>query len=292
VHDPRSQCDGDVANTVQANTVQANVMLAPNVHRLDILAPRIAQIRQPGQFVIVRRGPGAERIPLTIAEADPDRGTISLIIQALGKSTQELIALSAGQAIADLAGPLGCPSELVLGGHAICIGGGVGTAVVYPIAQSLHRGGSRVTAITGARTADGVLLEKELSAFGRVMVCTDDGSYGHPGRVTEVLGELLAAGEVTVVYAAGPVVMMAAVAELTRPLGIRTIVSLNPIMVDGTGMCGGCRVTIGGQVRFACIEGPEFDGHKVDFAELADRLGTYGSFEREAILRAERLSHD
>ncbi|HEY7598629.1 MAG TPA: sulfide/dihydroorotate dehydrogenase-like FAD/NAD-binding protein [Candidatus Limnocylindrales bacterium] len=259
--------------------------LSPNVTRLVVEAPRIAQIRRPGQFVIVRAAEGAERIPLTIAGADPARGTITLVIQAIGKSTTDLVALQPGQAIRDIAGPLGLPTELIETGHAVCVGGGVGTAVVYPIAQGLHDAGVRVTSITGGRSREWVMLERELGEVGEVIVCTDDGSYGRPGFVTQALADVLAAGDVDAVYAVGPVPMMRAVSELTRPLGVHTIVSLNPIMVDGTGMCGGCRVTVDGQTRYACVDGPEFDAHQVDFAELIDRLSTYRDFEKSALER-------
>lgn len=256
--------------------------LSPNVTRLDVQAPRIAQIRRAGQFVIVRRGEGAERIPLTIADADPKAGTIALVIQSVGKSTRELVALQPGDAIQDIAGPLGHPTETLAKGHAICIGGGVGTAVVHPIAQALSRAGVHVTSVIGGRAKEWVIFEKELRGLGDVVVCTDDGSYGRKGFVTQAAAELLAKGGIDIVYAVGPVPMMRAVTELTRPFGVRTIVSLNPLMVDGTGMCGGCRVTVGGKAYFACVDGPEFDGHQVDFAQLADRQTTYREFEQTA----------
>jgi len=253
--------------------------LSPNVVRLVVEAPRIAEVRRAGQFVIVRRGAGAERIPLTIADADTERGTITLIVQAVGRTTRDLSALTPGMAISDIAGPLGRPTELVAAGHAVCVGGGVGTAVILPIAQALHAAGVRVTSVIGGRSREWVILEEQLRAAGDVVVCTDDGSYGRPGFVTEALRDLLAGGGVDEVYAVGPVPMMRAVVEMTRPLGVHTTVSLNPIMVDGTGMCGGCRVSVGGETRYACVDGPEFDGHLVDFAGLAERLGTYRAFE-------------
>jgi ferredoxin--NADP+ reductase len=259
--------------------------LAPAVVRLDVEAPRIARIRRPGQFVIVRKGPGCERIPLTIAGADPARGTIALVIQAVGKSTIELSGLEAGASIEDVAGPLGRPTELIESGRAACVGGGVGTAVVYPIAEGLRARGVEVTSIIGGRTRELVIFEDELRALGQVVACTDDGSHGRKGFVTEALKDLLAADRIDAVYAVGPVPMMRAVAELTRLLAIPTIVSLNPIMIDGTGMCGGCRVTVGGQVKFACVDGPEFDAHGVDFAELSDRLGAYRPLEKESLER-------
>jgi len=263
--------------------IAARTQLSPNVTRLDVIAPRIAEIRQPGQFVIVRRAAGAERIPLTIADADRPTGIIVLVIQAVGKSTRELVALQPGEAIQDISGPLGRPTELIAAGRALCIGGGVGTAVVHPIAQGLQRRGVRVVSVIGGRSREWVIFEEELRRLGEVLVCTDDGSYGRKGFVTDVAREVLAAGGVDVVYAVGPVPMMRAVANLTRPLNVPTIVSLNPVMVDGTGMCGGCRVSVGGATKFACVDGPEFDGHQVDFDLLSDRLGTYRTYEQQAL---------
>ena len=265
------------------SNIVAKAQLSPNVTRLDVVAPRIAQIRQPGQFVIVHRGEGAERIPLTIADADARAGTIALVIQSVGKSTQELVALEPGEAIADIAGPLGHPTELISSGRALCIGGGVGTAVVHPVAQGLHRRGVAVLSIIGGRSKEWVIFEAELGRLGEVNVCTDDGSYGRHGFVTDAAKDTLAAGGIDIVYAVGPVPMMRAVVNLTKPLGVRTIVSLNPVMVDGTGMCGGCRVAVGGQTLFACVDGPEFDGHQVDFDLLMDRLTTYRDFEQRAL---------
>jgi ferredoxin--NADP+ reductase len=252
------------------------------VTQVEVEARRIAQIRQPGQFVIVHLDDGAERIPLTIADADPVRGSITLVIQAVGRSTRDLVALEPGQAIQDIAGPLGHPTAMIDAGRAVCVGGGVGTAVVHPIAQGLSRRGVQVSSIIGGRSREWVIFENELGKLGEVIVCTDDGSYGRKGFVTDALREQLDAGGVDIVYAVGPVPMMRAVAALTEPFGVRTIVSLNPVMIDGTGMCGGCRVSIGSQTRFACVDGPEFDGHQVDYDELIDRLGTYREFERQA----------
>jgi len=261
-------------------------VLSPQVVRLEVEAPRIARIRQPGQFVIVRLAEDKERIPLTIAETDVQAGTISLVIQQVGKSTTLLGNLQAGQSVQDIVGPLGRPTHLETCAHAVCIGGGVGTAVVYPIAKALAAAGTTVTAIIGGRTRQLVILENEMKAICReVLVTTDDGSYGRRGLVTDALRELLAGAQppVGVVYAVGPVPMMRAVAEMTRSPAVKTIVSLNPIMIDGTGMCGGCRVTIGGKTQFACVDGPEFDGHLVDFDELADRLAMYRGQESEAM---------
>ena len=267
--------------------ILSSQQLSPNVTRLVIEAPRIAQIRQPGQFVIVRLGPGAERIPLTIADADPTAGTITLIIQSIGKSTADLVDLRPGDAITDVAGPLGRATDLIEQGHAVCVGGGVGTAVILPIAQELSRRGVKVTSVIGGRSREWVILEAELAAAGEVVTCTDDGSYGRPGFVTQALEDVLKAGGVDAVYAVGPVPMMRAVSELTRPFGVPTLVSLNAIMVDGTGMCGGCRVTVDGTTRYACVDGPEFDGHAVDFRQLSDRLTTYRMFEQTAVERRE-----
>jgi len=254
-------------------------ILSPNVTRLDVHAPRIARIRQAGQFVIVHLTENAERIPLTIADSNPETGAITLVIQAVGKSTNELVALNPGDFIRDVAGPLGHPTEMIESGHALCIGGGVGTAVLHPIAQGLQQRGAQVTSVIGGRAREWVIFEPELQRYGKVVVCTDDGGYGRKGFVTDAAKEILAAEKVDIVYAVGPVPMMRAVANLTRSLGVRTIVSLNPVMIDGTGMCGGCRVSLGNETKFACVDGPEFDGHLVNFDELQDRLSTYREFE-------------
>jgi ferredoxin--NADP+ reductase len=262
--------------------VRSNTKLADDVHRLVVRAPRVASVRQPGQFVIVRLGPGAERVPLTIADSDPADESIVLVIQAVGKSTSDLVALAPGDRIHDIVGPLGRPSELVADGTAVCVAGGVGAAVIFPIARRLAELGAEVIIVVGARTSESLLFEEEFASFAELLVCTDDGTAGRAGMVTDVLHDVLATRSADVIYAAGPVPMMRAVAAVTRPLGVRTIVSLNPIMVDGTGMCGGCRVTVDGAMRFACVDGPEFDGHGVDFDELSDRLSTYSEYERAA----------
>ena len=263
--------------------ILARQSLSPNVTRLDVHAPRIAEIRQPGQFVIVHLAENSERIPLTVADSDPATGRITLVIQAVGKSTNELVALNPGDFIRDIAGPLGHPTEMIEAGHALCIGGGVGTAVVHPIAQGLHRRNVRVTSVIGGRSKEWVIFEPELQRYGKVVVCTDDGSYGRKGFVTDAAKEILSSEKVDIVYAVGPVPMMRAVANLTRTLGVHTIVSLNPVMIDGTGMCGGCRVSLGKETKFACVDGPEFDGHLVNFDELQDRLSMYREFERKAV---------
>lgn len=266
--------------------------LASDVRWFRIRAPLVAKHRKPGQFLILRLDDEGERIPLTIADADPARGTIELIVKAVGKTTHALCKLTQGDCIRDVVGPLGRPTEILAGVHAVVVGGGVGTAVVYPLAQALRDARSFVSAIIGGRTKELVVLENELAQVSdRVYTCTDDGSYGFRGTVADRLDALIREAErpIDIVYAAGPVLMMAAIADLTRARGIRTIVSLNPIMVDGTGMCGGCRVSVGGQARFACVDGPEFDGHQVDFRELADRLTAYRAQERVAM---ERYSHE
>jgi len=258
--------------------VISNEELAPQVHRLVVRAPRVAAARQPGQFVIVRHCDADERIPLTIADADAEAGTITLIVQAVGVGTRDIVATPAGGSLRDVAGPLGKATEIERWGKVACVGGGVGTAVLFPLAKALAEAGNEVAAIIGGRSAPFVILRDELSAFCKeVLVTTEDGSLGVKGFVTAVLGELLTdeARRPEAVFAVGPIGMMSAVADQTRPAGVKTIVSLNPIMVDGTGMCGGCRVTVAGRTRFACVDGPEFDGHQVDFKELASRQNTY-----------------
>ncbi len=258
--------------------VISNEELAPNVRRLVVRAERVAAARKPGQFVIVRAGQDCERIPLTIADADAEEGTITLIVQAVGESTTDIASVPPGEGLRDVAGPLGKPTEIEKFGRVACIGGGVGTAVLFPLAKALAEAGNDVTAIIGGRGKPQVILRDELAEFcSEVLVTTEDGSLGTKGFVTAELEKLLAdeARRPDAVYAVGPVPMMRAVTERTREPGIKTIVSLNPIMVDGTGMCGGCRVTVGGAVKFACVDGPEFDGHEVDFVELATRQRTY-----------------
>ncbi len=264
--------------------------LASDVKWFKIEAPLVAKHREPGQFVILRLGDGGERIPLTIADSDATAGTIELIVKAIGATTTALCAKGRGDTIADVMGPLGHPTEIEKVGHAVLVGGGVGTAVIYPLAKALRKVGCYVTSITGGRTRELVVLEDELKRVSDVVYATtDDGSYGYKGTVADKLKELMAdaARPIGVVYAAGPVPMMRAIAELTRPAGIKTIVSLNPIMVDGTGMCGGCRVSVGGETKFACVDGPEFDGHKVDFREMADRLTAYRKQEKISLERMQ-----
>lgn len=258
--------------------------LAPGVKQFEIEAPRIARKQQPGQFVIIRIHDAGERIPLTIKSSDPKKGTITLVVQAIGKTTSLLNELGKGDAILDVAGPLGKPSEIEKYGRCVVIGGGVGTAIALPTAQALKDAGNHVTAILGARTKSLLILEKEVrEASHEVFVMTDDGSYGGKGLVTDKLRGLIAQGEVDFVLAIGPVPMMRAVAETTRPQAIRTVVSLNSIMVDGTGMCGGCRVAIGKESKFACVDGPEFDAHQVDFGVLMQRNSMYREAEQQSL---------
>lgn len=262
--------------------VLSNDILAPNLHQLMVRAPRIAPVRKPGQFVIVRLHKGEERIPLTIGDADPAAGTITLFIQAIGASTRKIVGVPAGGSILDVAGPMGKPTHLDNWQRVACIGGGVGTAVLFPLVKALAATESHITTIIGGRSSQYVILADELKALsGQLLITTEDGSLGRKGFVTAVLSDLIAdpATKPDAVFAIGPVPMMRAVADLTRPHGIETIVSLNPIMIDGTGMCGGCRVVVDGESRFACVDGPEFDGHKVDFAGLSDRLTTYRDHE-------------
>ena len=250
-------------------------------------APHVVRHCGPGQFVIVRLADG-ERIPLTIAHSDRQRGVLTLIIQGVGATTKRICALEKGEELADVVGPLGKQTHMESVGHAVIVGGGVGTAVIYPQAPALKEKGNRVSAIIGGRSKPYVILEKELGAIcDAVYPCTDDGSYGYHGFVTPRLEKLIKETDLKVgmVLCAGPVPMMRAVAELTRPMGIHTVASLNPIMVDGTGMCGGCRVQVDGKMLFACVDGPEFDAHQVDFRELSDRLTAYREQERAAMDR-------
>ncbi len=261
--------------------------LAPDIKRFEIVAPRVARKQKAGQFVILRVHDHGERIPLTIAGSDPQAGTVTLIVQGIGKTTKLMNALDAGDTIRDLVGPLGEPTEVENYGTVVVIGGGVGTAIAYPSALAMKAAGNRVIAIIGGRTRELVLLEDELRAGGvEVVVVTDDGSHGAKGLVTDALRGLIEGGTaVDRVLAIGPVRMMQAVAELTRPLKIPTVVSLNSLMVDGTGMCGGCRVLTTEGAKFACVDGPEYNAHTVDFEMLARRNRMYAEAEAAAMSR-------
>ncbi|MDR0816053.1 MAG: sulfide/dihydroorotate dehydrogenase-like FAD/NAD-binding protein [Desulfovibrio sp.] len=262
--------------------------------KLTLYAPDIAARARPGHFVMLRMHDKGERIPLTIADTDPEKGSIVIVYLVIGKSTAFLENLAEGDDILDVCGPLGRPTHIEKGGTAVCVGGGTGIAAMHHIAKGHFRAGNRVVGIIGARSKDLLLFEKELSSFAHeLLVSTDDGSYGRKGFVTELLRERLEKDmDVFEVVAVGPVSMMAAVAETTRPFGVRTTVSLNPVMVDGIGMCGACRVSVGGKTKFACVDGPEFDGHQVDFAELRRRLAAYRDQEKISLDMYERRSRE
>ena len=264
--------------------------LAPGIKRFVIEAPRIARKQRPGQFVIVRIHEEGERIPLTIENSDPQKGTISIVVQSLGKTTTLLNSLGAGDHIMDVVGPLGKPSEIEKFGTVVVMGGGVGTAMAYPTAAALKQAGNKVISIVGARNKELVILEREMREVSDVlMITTDDGSYADKGFVTDKLRQLIQNGvPINLVLAIGPIPMMRAVADMTRSERIRTLVSLNPIMIDGTGMCGGCRVLVEGKSQFACVDGPEFDAHQVNFAVLVQRNGAYRSQEQQSLAEYRR----
>jgi ferredoxin/flavodoxin---NADP+ reductase len=268
--------------------------LAPILTRLEVRAPLVARKWEPGQFVIVRLGPTSERIPLTIVDGSAEDGTVVLVVQAVGKSTRAITQLRRGDSFADLLGPLGQPTEIRRFGVVACAAGGVGAAELLPVARALRAAGNTVLTALGARSRDLLILEAEFAACSeRLAVTTDDGSWGRPGLVTAPLREWLDEPPgLSRVLAVGPLPMMRAVAQLTRPYGVETAASLNALMVDGTGMCGGCRVSVGGRMRFACVDGPEFDAHAVDFDELMRRNRTYVAEEREASKRASCAAPD
>ena len=262
--------------------------LNPTVTMMDIEAPLVAKKAEAGQFIILRTDEDGERIPLTVAGFDREKGTVKIIFQIVGATTEKLNHKNVGDCLADFAGPLGKPTETE-GLRKVCVvGGGVGCAIALPIAEKLHAEGCEVHTIVGFRNKDLVILEEEFSACSdKLTIMTDDGSYGTKGVVTAPLKEAIDAGEnYDEVITIGPLIMMKFVVATTKPAGVKTVVSMNPIMIDGTGMCGGCRVTVGGEVKFACVDGPDFDGHKVDFAELMNRNTVYR--EREA---EERETH-
>lgn len=275
-----------------AKIVAKNV-LAETIVRVDVEAPEIARRRKAGQFVVLRLHERGERIPLTIVDSNPVKGTITLIFQVVGKTTAELAMLEEGDEIKDVLGPLGHPTEIEKFGRVICVGGGVGVGVIYPITKALKEKNNYVISIIGARTKDLVILEREIGVLSdEFVVCTDDGSYGFHGFVTQALERTLQENSnIDRVFAIGPVPMMRAVANVTRPYKIKTIVSLNPIMVDATGMCGACRVSVGGKTKFACVDGPEFDGHEVDFDLLMKRLRIYVKDEAVAFERLKGGCH-
>ncbi|MBQ3971026.1 MAG: sulfide/dihydroorotate dehydrogenase-like FAD/NAD-binding protein [Selenomonadaceae bacterium] len=257
--------------------------LSPGVYAMDIEAPRVAKKAQAGQFIVLRVDEKGERIPLTIADFDREAGKILIVFQVIGASTMQLAAMEAGESLLDFVGPLGQPSEIEKMGTVVVVGGGIGVAPTYPIARAMKEAGNKVIAIMGAKTKDILIMEEKMKAVtDEVVVTTDDGSYGIKGFVTNAVQMLVDRGEkIDQITAIGPVIMMKSVADATRDLGIRTIVSLNPIMVDGTGMCGGCRVQVGDETKFACVDGPEFDGHLVDFKGLMSRQRMYRDMEAE-----------
>lgn len=256
-------------------------ILNQQVTLMDIQAPLIAKKVLPGQFIILKIDEKGERIPLTVADFDREAGTVTIIFQAIGKTTKKLSTLNQGDYVMDFVGPLGNPTELGNPKKAIVIGGGVGCAIAYPQAKALHNMGVHVDVIAGFRSRDLIFFEQEMKQVcNNLYITTDDGSYGQKGFVTDVLKELLTQDKYDLVVAIGPIPMMKFVSLTTKEHGIKTIVSLNPIMIDGTGMCGGCRVTVGNQIRFACVEGPDFDGHEVDFDELMRRNSTFASEEK------------
>lgn len=266
-------------------TIRKKECLSSGIYRYEIEAPRLARRTQPGQFVILRTDERGERIPLTVADFDQDKGSITLIFQVVGASTELLARMEEGDALLDLVGPLGQPSHIAAGiGTVVCVGGGIGIAPVYPIARGMKGAGNRVISILGAKSRDILIMEEEMRAVSdEVLVTTNDGSYGIEGFVTTALTQFFERGErIDLIYAIGPVVMMKNVVETARPWGVKTIVSLNPVMVDGTGMCGGCRVEVEGKTKFACVDGPEFDGAVVDFAQLSARQGMYREMEAAA----------
>ncbi|MDR2430730.1 MAG: sulfide/dihydroorotate dehydrogenase-like FAD/NAD-binding protein [Candidatus Margulisbacteria bacterium] len=261
--------------------------LSPAVYRLTVAAPEIARKHRPGQFIMLRIDGNGERIPLTVADKNPEAGAIDLIVQTVGKTTYQLCRLKAGDNIKDIAGPLGRPTAIEKLGAVAVIGGGIGIAPLYPIAVGFQKAGNDVISILGARGRDLLILTEKFAAFSsELILTTDDGSAGAQGFVTNALQKLLDAGrDIKKVIAIGPLIMMKAVAELTRPRGIPTVVSLNSLMIDGTGMCGCCRTTIGGRVQFACVHGPEFDGHLVDFDALLRRANTYKDIEQKRLAK-------
>ncbi len=255
--------------------------LAENVVYMSVEAPYIAKKAKAGQFIIFRVDEKGERIPLTIADSDAEKGSVSIVFQTIGFSTKQLASLKVGDFILDFVGPLGKPTEFGNPQNAIVVGGGVGNAIAYPQAKALKKMGVKTDVVAGFRTKDIVILEEEMKAVSdNTYIATDDGSYGEKGFVTDIVRRLLKKEKYDLAIAIGPIPMMKAVSNLTKEFGIKTIVSLNPIMIDGTGMCGGCRVTVGGEVKFACVDGPDFDGHLVDFDSLMNRNNFYKEQEK------------
>lgn len=259
-------------------------ILNPQIFLMEVEAPLVARKAEPGQFIILRTNEYGERVPFTIADFDRKKGTVTIIVQVVGKTTQDMLKMQEGEYLSDFAGPLGIPTELEGIKKAAVIGGGLGTAIAYPQAKKLHSLGADVTVITGFRNKDLVILEDELKAVSdKLIITTDDGSNGLQGFVTDRLKEQIEAGEkFDKVIAIGPLVMMRAVCNLTEQYGIPTVVSMNPVMIDGTGMCGGCRVIVDGETKFACVDGPDFDGHKIDWHAALNRQGMFKAHEKRA----------
>ena len=268
--------------------VMEKEQLAPEIHRMKVAAAEIACKRRAGQFVMLRIDEKGERFPLTIADADPEAGTVTIVFQAVGKSTAQLADMNVGDTIRDVVGPLGKPTHIENFGRVVCVGGGVGIAPVYPIVRALREAGMDVVTILAARHRELIIMEDMMRAQSHeVRICTDDGSYGYKGFPTQMLQQMIDAGEkINKVFVIGPVPLMKVTCGVTKKAGISTVVSLNPIMVDGTGMCGGCRVEVGGETKFACVDGPEFDGHLVDFDLLTKRQKTYLTHEAESAERS------
>jgi ferredoxin--NADP+ reductase len=266
-------------------TIVGTEVLTPNSKLFRIQAPQIAKKAKAGQFVIIRLNERGERIPLTIADRDALEGTITLIVQAIGKTSRMMSELNSGDALADVVGPLGLPTEIEKYGTVVCVGGGFGMAAMFPIARALKEVGNKIIAVTGARNESLLLWEDRMREIAdEVIITTDDGSKGRKGMVIEALNDVLTDGrKVDLVVAIGPVIMMRAVSKMTEPFGVKTLVSLNPVMIDGTGMCGGCRVTVDHQPKFVCVHGPDFDGHKVNWDELMARLTFYQPEEKSAL---------
>jgi ferredoxin--NADP+ reductase len=265
--------------------------LAPQINLLKLEVPLITQRAKAGQFVVLRINEEGERIPMSITDLDPETGILTIIFQEVGKTTAHLATLKKGDALADVVGPLGIPTHMENFGTCVCVGGGIGIAPIHFVAKSLKKLGNKVISIIGARSKDLLILEEEIKNMSdQLLISTDDGSYGHHGFVSDLLTQLLSRDEkIDLVMAIGPVIMMKVVCGVTAPHGVKTVVSLNPVMVDGTGMCGACRVTVGGKTKFACVDGPDFDGHQVDFDELIKRQAMYVKQEKIAKERFEKM---
>lgn len=272
------------------NLILTKRVLAPEITLFEIVAPRIQRRWKPGQFVMIRPLPTSERIPLTLVTSDAARESVTIVVQAIGRTTRELAALEAGQSIADLVGPLGEAASVTAGERVVCMGGGVGVAELLPVAKAFHEARNHVTALCGARSDNYRILDAELREAADVVEwATDDGSFGFHGNVVQLLQSVAGPGTFTTGHVIGPIPMMKAAAEATRSWGMKLYASLNPVMIDGTGMCGGCRITVGSEVKFACVDGPEFDAHLVDFDELTRRTRAYRDMEQEALEHLCRL---